>query len=268
MAKPNHINLLGGGVNENPLCAMVLGSMNKFRKNLAFTLAEVLITLGIIGIVAAMVIPSLINAYQKHVTVTRLKQTYAQITQAVKLSESENGDLSGWDMSTPHKESYDAEASENLAKKYFLPFLKYSYICDNDESYCNTVSPKYITGGSLSNGMGNYKNLYGIVLMNGVVLKFWPRKTYSVIILDINGTSGPNIIGKDVFFIVLYIGSASANIVIKGNKSGVFMYGEGHSREELLTDRYGCTKKGPYAGSYCGALIKEDGWKISKDYPW
>lgn len=42
------------------------------KKVFAFTLAEVLITLGIIGIVAAMTIPTLINNYQKKITVTRL----------------------------------------------------------------------------------------------------------------------------------------------------------------------------------------------------
>ena len=40
----------------------------------AFTLAEVLITLGIIGIVAAMTIPTLITNYQKNITITRLKE--------------------------------------------------------------------------------------------------------------------------------------------------------------------------------------------------
>ncbi len=38
----------------------------------AFTLAEVLITLGIIGIVAAMTIPNIINGYNKKVVETRL----------------------------------------------------------------------------------------------------------------------------------------------------------------------------------------------------
>ena len=52
----------------------------------AFTLAEVLITLGIIGIVAAMTLPSLIANYQKKVTVNRLKQAYSMINQALLLA--------------------------------------------------------------------------------------------------------------------------------------------------------------------------------------
>ena len=42
----------------------------------AFTLAEVLITLGVIGVVAALTLPAFINNYEKHVTLTRLKYSY------------------------------------------------------------------------------------------------------------------------------------------------------------------------------------------------
>ena len=48
-----------------------------------FTLAEVLITLGIIGVVAAMTIPMLIINYQKRLTLTRLKKTYSQLNQVI-----------------------------------------------------------------------------------------------------------------------------------------------------------------------------------------
>ena len=48
----------------------------------AFTLAEVLITLGIIGFVAA--IPMMITNYQKHVTVTQLKKAYTEFAQALQ----------------------------------------------------------------------------------------------------------------------------------------------------------------------------------------
>lgn len=48
-----------------------------------FTLAEVLITLGIIGIVAAMTITTLITNYQKKTTATRVKKAYAELLQAL-----------------------------------------------------------------------------------------------------------------------------------------------------------------------------------------
>ena len=47
------------------------------RQN-AFTLAEVLITLAVIGIVAAITIPALVNNYRERVTVTGLKKMYSK----------------------------------------------------------------------------------------------------------------------------------------------------------------------------------------------
>lgn len=46
----------------------------RFKRILSFTMAEVLITLGIIGIVAAMTLPALIQKYQKQETSARLKK--------------------------------------------------------------------------------------------------------------------------------------------------------------------------------------------------
>lgn len=74
-------------------------SNDRKAKYLAFTLAEVLITLGIIGVVAAMTIPTLISKTQKKEAVTRLKGAYSQIAQAIRMSEADNGDISNWDFS-------------------------------------------------------------------------------------------------------------------------------------------------------------------------
>ena len=52
------------------------------NKKFAFTLAEVLITLGIIGVVAAMTLPTLIQNYRKQQTTTQLKATYSILSQA------------------------------------------------------------------------------------------------------------------------------------------------------------------------------------------
>ena len=65
---------------------------NKF----AFTLAEVLITLGIIGVVAAMTLPTLIQNHQKKVTVVRLKKFYSVMSNAIRMEEAALGDYKGW----------------------------------------------------------------------------------------------------------------------------------------------------------------------------
>ena len=57
----------------------------------AFTLAEVLITLGIIGVVAAITIPGLITKYQKLVTVVKLKKVYSQLNQVMRYINEDPG---------------------------------------------------------------------------------------------------------------------------------------------------------------------------------
>ena len=48
----------------------------------AFTLAEVLVTLGIIGVVSAMTVPTLMQNYQRQSYVTQLHKVYNEVQQA------------------------------------------------------------------------------------------------------------------------------------------------------------------------------------------
>ena len=87
----------------------------KKRKTKAFTLAEVLITLGIIGVVAALTMPSLVTNYQKKATVTQLKKAYSEIAQAIKLSQIQNGEINNWDFSLSGTDFY-----YQYLQKYFI----------------------------------------------------------------------------------------------------------------------------------------------------
>ena len=60
------------------------------RKRCAFTLAEVLITLGVIGVVAAMTLPSLIADYKEKELVTRAKRSYSVIMNAINAYNADN----------------------------------------------------------------------------------------------------------------------------------------------------------------------------------
>src|SRR5574344_1129499 len=94
---------------------------------MAFTLAEVVIVISIIGIIAETTIPELYSNYQKAVTVNQLKKTYSMLNQALQKSIADNGDVSGWDYTARADEkytikywSYYGSAGEN----YILPYLK------------------------------------------------------------------------------------------------------------------------------------------------
>ena len=66
-----------------------------FKKNiltnkLGFTLAEVLVTLGVIGVIAAMTIPGLMSNYRKRQLQTQIKADVSIIQQAVRFAEYED----------------------------------------------------------------------------------------------------------------------------------------------------------------------------------
>lgn len=94
----------------------------------AFTLAEVLITLGIIGIVAAMTMPSLIQNYKKKEYSARLKKFYSTMQQAIKLSEIENGPAAGW---VAPSSITDPQALQQYWETYFAKYFRNAKLIDD-----------------------------------------------------------------------------------------------------------------------------------------
>lgn len=124
----------------------------------AFTLAEILITLGIIGVVAAITIPGLINSYQDKVIVTSLQETYSILQQAYKMSMAENDPISSWDLSS---DKNDAK-SEIIDK--FLPYIKTYSICNtNSSKKCNYKMIVDLNGEETNNEVP-----YNLILGNSV----------------------------------------------------------------------------------------------------
>ena len=140
---------------------------NKFIKNEAsmkksFTLAEVLITLGIIGVVAAMTLPTLVQNYKEQETVTRVKKFYSVIAQAYKLAVLENGPFDTWGLEDSVSEVDDdgnTSHSENSLKQYDLfiqklkPYLKnvkYEKVNDDKTNNTNTRGLVLIDGTSIA----------------------------------------------------------------------------------------------------------------------
>ena len=230
----------------------------------AFTLAEVLITLGIIGVVAALTMPALIANYQKKQTIAQLKKAYSILNQAYERSVLENGDVETWDwqgVSTP----------ESFAQIYIIPYLK-------GVNKMNTSKIKWLAL--------DKSNIYGFdicsdyILPDGMIIKFTSlvgtsanlRKTHLQISIDINGDRDPNRFGRDVFvFSIFPFSEQSRGKVVPGTND---QCGNGAIHNELTRERLttsGCaTCKSDYTGyGYgCAALIMKDGWQIKDDYPW
>ena len=253
------------------------------KAKFGFTLAEVLITLGIIGVVAAITIPNLIANQQKKAIVSQLMEAQSILNQAVK-SYAADTDEEG-------SSEFDTTLSpQEFAEKYFKPYLKIARICTRIEDGCWKTGDFYGYYDLAGHKMTNVP--YSIVLNNGMVLGFSKIDGTNLvsIFVDVNGQGKRNVLGKDVFSFYPY---NSANLCKTGTekykniKNGVYPGGfdncgtphVAYSREELLTATYilrNCNKVGavgysgnrPGLGAGCAAVIFKDGWKISNDYPW
>ena len=98
---------------------------NKFNNN-AFTLAEVLIVIGIIGVVSALTLPVLIGNYKKQLVETKLKETYSIINQMMLNSVAENGESINWQYPKSGDNSY---TDSYFFQKYLDKFDKITYKC-------------------------------------------------------------------------------------------------------------------------------------------
>lgn len=174
----------------------------KKESKIAFTLAEVLITLGIIGVVAAMTIPSLIQSYKEKATVTAVKQSYSIFAQALKMVTIDNPDLSALTDS-----SLSAKENSQIMFKEISKHIKKVKSCDVDKKCMGNTYYLNLNNEKVSN-WDTYNNLVTGVLANGT--SFWilslpasisGEQTYAGQIgIDINGNKRPNKFGVDFFW--------------------------------------------------------------------
>ena len=264
----SHRLLLNGdeGTHTSPYL-VTKGSPRLIKRG--FTLAEVLITLGVIGVVAAVTMPTLIQNYKKHVVETRLQSQVAMWQNAIRMAESKHGFINEWSNCAVTEEgnaNFKRECNENFFKTYLAPELKVVKICGYDDFYECWTPPKALTSDdtsflSLTNARNN--GYLTALLENGSSLYFWTggmdqNSRYAPhlqIRFDIDGPNrGPARIGGDVF---------SGTIMLNNPKGGIdFLTNTNYPPE-------GCsaTTTGIQAGANCGALIRANGWKIPKDYP-
>lgn len=165
-------------------------TVGKIKK--AFTLAEVLITLGIIGIVAAITIPQLLNQTQEKELKEAAKEAFSKASQAVQLMKTNNG---------------GTLADLTLSNYAFGPVFKNNFKVADDcynsgaDNYQNcipavsasTVYKSLFGNPAVTSGLFNYQ----FVTTDGM---FWGVGGTITIAVDVNGyKKGPNVYGRDVF---------------------------------------------------------------------
>lgn len=218
----------------------------KFRSKYGFTLAETLITLGIIGVVSAIAIPSLINNIQDKHFKALWKRTFSEISNAYELAFNENPIYvpgGGWATTEMDKDIY-YQVLSRLTENYCIVNGTQGKICNSGKYKisppCNSLNPNEKKEFCFYAGAGGDAKLNSGVRIY-VQGYLW---THPAFLVDVNGTKGPNIVGRDMF-IVLFRG----NKVIPGGAQGYELKG---CDKNIKSNNGAC---GPHemAGSGCGA---------------
>ena len=220
-------------------------------KRFAFTLAELLITLAVIGVVAAMTIPTLTQNYKKKIVEVKLQKFQSLINEAIRLSEVDNGDTATWetlnyfctfdtDNEADKRPKCKPGTEEALLwhNKYLAPYIKtINTQVAQDKTYCDTVSEEEICGNSSD-----------VILYfhDGSALQYSGRGfNYYINGNKMIPDGRPKRWGIDAFpFLFL----PNERIPVQAHP-----YGD-------------CTLEGN--GANCTYLIQQNGWKIPEDYPY
>lgn len=206
----------------------------------AFTLAEVLITLGIIGVVAALTLPNLIEKHKEKVLITELKAAYSILNQAVQHAANDYGEVDTWGITGAER----TQAFPTILSNY----IKIAKVCPantNGRGCTATIHYGRASNNGTYSGIANDR--LSMLLANGmsVVVRYDEQCTKTVkeynnlmqirkenvsyaclgILVDVNGAAKPNFYSKDTFeFLVLKDGIVPSGTAGSDNGAWTFSF--------------------------------------------
>ena len=235
--------------------------MNNTNQQLnAFTLAEVLITLGVIGVVAAVTMPTLMQNYNKKVTETRLKKFYSTMNQTVDRLKVDHGDLKDWDYTVDNVYEEGEEKtvdhlvnqSEAIAAKFEEYFGK----------YIEFVDKKKVEVEGKERYLFYFKD--GSAIMpawyNNFDYEFFPKNPEKCL-----KNSHENRYGICSFAFQFYVNHSSYQKAFIPYSTGAI---GSYTKTTLYEDpTKGCRNGTHMSGNYCGLIIMLNNWTVPDDYP-
>jgi prepilin-type N-terminal cleavage/methylation domain-containing protein len=188
-------------------------SSYQYKKHRAFTLAEILITLLIIGVISSIVIPGIIQDTQQVELKTAWKKAYSDFSQSFTRVKMDNaGTLKGLF-------GGDNPEAHNTILNTFAGYMNFTKMCysgyivssPNTTDKCwhstsGSLAAKFMDG-SIFDGYGNdYGHATSGILSNGSLIVFYGSSLEcnfsgycTSVMIDINGFKKPNVVGKDIF---------------------------------------------------------------------
>ena len=239
--------------------------MKNYSKHFGFSLAEVLVTMGVLGALAVLTLPTLKTNYEAHVIEAKVKTNYNLIQQAIANSPNAGS-------------TYKNPTPENWFKRYMKNNIKIAKDCGSTNKCWHDIKS---LSGSVDYGT-NRDNVYSFKLENGtsiIIVKEGSlgnrygiylgddtgeiedaqanadmeetedqnKETSISLWFDINGDEPPNMVGYDVYIL-------------------------GWKNKEMLPAGYGLKSstlknscKTKSNGRLCMQYIIENGWKVNRE---
>ena len=174
------------------------------EKTKAFTMAEVLITLGILGVVIAMTLPLIVAKYKRLVFEVAFKKQYSVIQNTINYITATNGYYNCYVTHPNNSESYVSKLDDcetlkaDLIEKLNLKKLDDSIL----DEYATSDAVK-AQGGVVVNQNCNVKTIYSepYITNDGTLIYIGIKGMLPGIIVDVNGEKKPNKWGYDVFWL-------------------------------------------------------------------
>ncbi len=207
-------------------CFVRQSGMTHLTKCVAFTLAETLVVMGIIGVVAALTIPNLNQSTGDREKVAKVKKIYANLTDAFGRATAVYGPIDEWFINLPEGVTAHRRFADRMTE-----FMKISKNCGTG-SGCFADGVYHQLDGGGDESPNTWTNEPKVLLADGTALDFYissddcsdewgatsdspAAKSCGLIYVDIDGSKGPNIMGKDYFD--FYV--TSTGIYPKGGKN-------------------------------------------------
>ena len=175
------------------------------KSKCAFTLAEVLITLGIIGVVAVLTLSMIIPKYKEHVWINKFKQTYSVLSELYMNAIEENGGTFPEDICTGitvKKQCSDKivdfliKNNSNIHKVNWEAVMpRYYYDIVNTKTD-NQMYRLHYSWFKLNNGAS--VGVEGSAIIDSANNRYFP-----FMFVDLNGIAAPNKLGYDQFLLYL-----------------------------------------------------------------
>ena len=232
------------------------------KKLFGFTLAEVLITLGIIGVVAAITTPTLVTNVKNRSYATALKSTVGDLENAFAMAMSVERIGRLHDASFMSNAPVDFNSSAEVKNTFInnlRQYIKIANVETMNSSQYYTQKNTALHQMNNSGGMGDIttiNNHIPITLKNGSVMFIETRndghpELAAFVWIDVNGPAAPNTIARDVFLFDL---ASDGTLAPEGGARAHEVSGASLYQNLCLVQ--------PNASALCTARLVENGYEF------